>query len=96
MRGSVTTDMIAVVEQQLPLRAFLFYDEQSDKEAFERMNAKFLSSKVEPAWLPHLLLDRGFALLRNSGRRERCSARSRMYHALVAYYMLLLGMHNGR
>ena len=45
MWGSVTTDMIAMVEQKPPLRAFLFCDEQSDKEALQRMNARFLSTR---------------------------------------------------
>ena len=59
--GSVTTDMIAMVEQKLPLRAFLFCDEQSDKEALQRMNARFCPPGAT-SLVPHLLLGRGFAL----------------------------------
>ena len=93
--GSLTTDMIAMVEQHLPLRAFLFADEQSDKEALQRMNSRFLANKWNQPGC-HIFCLVGALLSYATLAGDDAPAKSRMYRALVAYYLLLLGVHNAK
>ena len=93
--GSVGTDTIGMLEMQLPLRAFVLADEQSDKQGLQRMCSRRLSSRWNHPG-NHLYCLVGALVSSATLGGDKNSASERMYAAFAAYYLLLLNYQSAK
>ena len=91
--GSTTADLTAMLECHMPVRAFLFADEQSDREACQRLNPRYLSGRWNQAG-NYLMCFMGSLLSIVTLGGDQLTPQSRLYHALLGYYLLLLNLHS--